>query len=210
MPRSFLIKKKSTDFLCSSSNNGSILPLAVDDDVKSQDSVDVCGDEIVDYSMNHSDVAVSLCSPSADERSRQQMESPDVDCSEPEAITDKNGNKKNVTAAGLRSDDIRVKSPTTVIPTMTVRRSTIWSPAADIKAEVDAAAAAELAVKMVAKTNGLSLEALAPFTPLSGTMASRQGVGKSSLSLSLSLYLYIYCCLHCTSMVTGVSKCRYI
>jgi hypothetical protein len=170
MPRSFLIKKKSTDFIGSSS------PLVVvDDNARPDDLIDVC-DDIVNYSMNHSDVT-SRCSPPNDERNYQQTELPDVMSSEPETITDKNGNKKNVTAADLRSEEVRARSPTTVIPT--VRRSTIWSPAADLKAEVDAAAAAEMAVKMVAKTNGLSLEALAPFTPLSGALASRHGIGKS-------------------------------
>ena len=151
MPRSFLIKKKST---------GSVENINRDNEVPSEYNatrVDYCNNslQLIHYN-RHS-------SPDDDQEiSRHHLHSKpaDIRSGDKPETTDKNGNKKT-------TDD----APKTVLPV--VRRPAIWSPAADIKAEVDAAAAAaEMAVKLMKHA-----EALAPFPPPSSQCAPRNGIG---------------------------------
>jgi len=160
MPRSFLIKKKTPEFNSSSGNSCSS-PTHVNNDDSQTCDLDV---EVTDMLID-------------DYRMIRQADLQDIRKSEPVMVTDKNGNEKSLTTSVVSRDDVIKRSPpTTMMPL--VRRSTIWSPAADLKAEVDAAAVAEMAVKLLAKTNGFNMEALAPFTPLAANMASRSDLGE--------------------------------
>lgn len=170
MPRSFLIKKKSADFSCDV--NGDVKRY---DDVRQSDEVDTSSNQTIDYS---SKTKRMTSATQADGHTVENVDSVNIRIGGPEELIDKNGNK-NFSDEMRYGDEFKMKSPMTVVPA--VRRSTIWSPAADLKAEVDAAAAAvEMAVKLLVKTNGLGVEAaMTPFTPLTANMAaSLNGIGK--------------------------------
>lgn len=164
MPRSFLIKKKTTDAASTAA--------AVD----FRKVADLSGKPSRDDFVTSS---VSTPSPTRD------ITADDDECnsrcgSPEETITDKNGNntKKLMTSPSLSTSPVvrnGVTFSNTVLPVP--RRMTIWSPAADIKAEVDAAAAAEMALKLVAKANGINKDALGSLTSLAG-VTPRPGVGK--------------------------------
>jgi hypothetical protein len=174
MPRSFLIKKKTAEAAVTA--------------VGFRKGFELSATSSCNEFMSTSD---SIPSPVPDHASddaglRFRFDSPI------ETSTDKNGNNTNTlkvkpTSSVLEVSKGTVSSPNTVLPAP--RRLTIWSPAADVKAEVDAAAAAEMALKLVAKANGIDREALASLSAMAG-LTPRSGVGKCSVhSLFVRLWL---------------------